>query len=214
MKLKSVENANRRIEEIKKNRAKEEAEIAGKIQQAKEDMEKATGAIAAAVNSTDLTAYKRATAERDEARIKKEMYEARLDILKASALISEHEYNSLVSAIIDEVKGMEKTRAAEMAAISEQCAKAAAGLRSAQIDANKCLATLQHDVYRDADRTVINPSTRVYDAKSKKEIDVWDTITWLEDPIQDDSYTATTGKKVTVSSRPAGILIDGEMITG
>ena len=213
MKLKSVENANRRIEEIKKNRAKEEAEIAGKIQQAKEDMEKATGAIAAAVNSTDLTAYKRATAERDEARIKKEMYEARLDILKASALISETEYNNLVNAIIDEVKGMEKTKAAEMVAISEQCAKAAAGLRSAQKDANKCLATLQHDIYRDADREVVNPSTGVYSARSKKEIEIWDTITWLEDPIQDTAYTEATGKKVTSDQRRGGILLNGELIT-
>ena len=115
---------------------------------------------------------------------------------------------------MDEVKALEDAQAVKMARIAEDFAKAAAGLRSAQKEANACLRILQHDIYRDADRTILNKSTGAVDIRSEKKIDIWDIITWLEGPILDDAYTTTTGKKAAQSNRPEGITLDGVMITG
>jgi len=214
MSLQSIEKAKKRIEEIKKNRVKEEADIADQIRNLEEDLKRAETAAADAVNRMDVTAYKKANAQKEDARIQKEMYEARRDTLKASALISDIEYNNLVSAIMDEVKALEDAQAVKMVRLAEDCAKAAAGLRSAQKDANACLRILQHDIYRDADRPILNKETRAMDARTEKKIDIWDIITWLEGPILDDAYTTTTGKKAAQSNRPEGITLDGVMITG
>lgn len=214
MSLQSIEKAKKRIEEIKKNRVKEEADIADQIRKLEEDLKNAEAAAADAVNRMDVTAYKKANAQKEDARIQKEMYEARRDTLKASALISDIEYNNLVSAIMDEVKALGDAQAVKMARIAEDFAKAAAGLRSAQQDANACLRILQHDIYRDADRPILNKSTGAVDIRSEKKIDIWDIITWIESPILNDAYTTTTGKKADKSNRPGGITLDGVMITG
>ena len=156
-----------RINKILSDRENELAELEEKIQEDQKAIGHASLAMEEATAAGDLKAYQAAKSKRTDAEDAKEMHMNRLDALKNKPLISRREYEKAVSDITLEVAALDDETKQALARLSEQMADHAEELRENTIHADEVLRRLQHDVYRDADRTRHNGVILELDAENK-----------------------------------------------
>lgn len=113
----------------------------------------ANTALAAAIDSDDLSEYSAAKARISALSDEKEFHEARCRKFNEQPLISAEKYNSLVSAIKHEYSEFLASARAELAAHSEAMSAIADNAAEIAGEANSVLKKLQEDIYQNADRT-------------------------------------------------------------
>lgn len=155
------------------------------IQAALEAMDKAT-------NESDIIKYREAKAEYSENIDAKEMHEKRLDKLKNKPYISELEYKNYISAIYNEVSAVNDNVKQKLAKLSLEMSEAVSPLSDTIKKANSILRILQHDLYRDADRTVVANGTMLFLDSEDKQIYKPDTIHWGMAGVNDPLYKEYT----------------------
>ncbi len=152
IKLDAVDAAEKLAASILDTREREIRELEAQIEADNKAAQDAQNAQDAAADTGDIGAYTTAKTAAVAAMDAAEMHIRRLDKLQARALISETEY----TAHIDAIKGeWESNRAAAMAVLFD-LAKQVLDLDKQYLQAakrtNRALQTMQHGVFRDADR--------------------------------------------------------------
>ena len=156
--LEIIEEVSKRVDSILNDRERDLASLADQISEQDAEISAANAEMDKATAAGNLDAFRKAKADRANAMDAKEMYESRKNALENKPLISTADYDRTVAEVCAAVASVESDTKKELIALSDQMASAAAGLEEIATAANNALARLQHEVYRDADRTR-NPKT-------------------------------------------------------
>ena len=194
MKLTSVKKAEQLIEKLKKTGAQELPELEAVIKKITEQKDAAANKMTKAVETGGPAAYQDAKAEYNNAIDSLEMYARRREYLQSRPLISQAQYEEVVSDICQEMAEAETSTIDTLEKLAEQMNAAAVELEEAQAKANKVLATLQHDIYRDADRSR-DKDGRIKPIFSEiKKVDKWQVINWGKSAVKNKEYISYTGR--------------------
>lgn len=195
--LKAVATAENMTKRILSDRATETADLQDLITEDEEAIAKACIAMEAATTAGDVKAYQKAKADRQDAADAKEMHTKRLEALESNPLISKAEYEKAVADIIAEIAAADDQTKAALVKLSDEMNAAALDLSEAISRANDALQRLQHDIYRDADRTK-NPKTGEPNLALTHEVKAYkkhDTVLWGRAGVRTAQYEAYTGRK-------------------
>lgn len=192
--LKSSETARARVDEALKDAAKSREETAKALTALNEKNAAEESAMNEALTSGNIEGYQQHKAALDAVKDIKAAHEKRAEILEHKELITEAEYNEMVSAIMDEAR--KECEKAEKLIVSHinNAIKVGAQLCEAYDDAEKVLRILQNDVYRNADRPHDNngnPKGWV----GAKEIprECWDIVKWIVSITDNPTYRYCAG---------------------
>lgn len=156
--LQETRKIERRINYILSNRETSLSELDQLITEDEKAISAAAERMEAATAAGNLEEYRKAKSELAEVSDAKEMHEKRMIALSDLPLISEAEYNEDVLIIQAEVAAIEKESKQILKALSDKMKEESNLLSDCIILANGILERLQHDVFRDADRSR-NPKT-------------------------------------------------------
>lgn len=148
-----IQDTKTRIASILENRETELKDIESKLAKAKESEQKASETMQAATNNSDVKAYSKAKATRNESRDAIEMYSNRLETLKSKELITKKEYEETVSEILENQSKSVKDAEKEINKLLEKLLTMGLNLSKEVSETNKVLTDWQTKIYRDADRT-------------------------------------------------------------
>lgn len=193
--LKAVNAVENTVKNILTNRENEKAELEALVSQDAAAVAKALEAMEEATAAGDIKAYQKAKAERQDATDAKEMHEARQLALSKKPLITKEDYEKNVAAIYDEIAAIDEETKKKLVTLSEQMEAAALELRDAANKANEVLFHLQHDLYRDADRTHDKSGNIVFVESEEKSVKVYSTIDWGMAGVVKTMYETVSGKK-------------------
>lgn len=174
------------------------------IREAEEKINALTLDMEEAIKSGNDKAYIKAKKDRDEAQTLKGLCKARLERAVAQPLIEKADYDAKVKAIYDELEAVNASTREKLADLAEEMSGLADELAQAQEKANNALHRLQHEVYRDADRTRNKDGEIIPIQAETKSVNYGGTITWGKEAIRHHQYELTTGIKVSNNNR--GIL--------
>ena len=194
--LKAVSEAENTVKRILSAREAETADLEEQVKYAAAAIDKANADMEAATEAGDVIAYQKAKADRRDAADAKEMYENRLNALNDKNLISKGDYEKTVADIYAELAALDDQTKQRLAKLSEQMEAAALELQEAQAYANKVLYRLQHELYRDADRSLVNGKMLQMISEDKK-VDKGGTILWGKAGVTHYQYKQYTGREVT-----------------
>lgn len=96
-----VEEVNEKIAVLKSDREKELTAIQAHVAEETKNLNEASKAMAAAIDSTDLGAYERAKTEKTRAETALEMYSARYKKVKNLEFITEEESDAIIASLIN-----------------------------------------------------------------------------------------------------------------
>lgn len=188
-----IEETRKRIEDILAAREKELTLLDALIKTEEEEITGANHAMAEATAANSIEEYRMAKAHRESAKDAREMHEARRDALRNKPLISSADYEKTVSAIVSAVAGVESDTKKTLCGLSDEMAAAAADLEAVARNANDILQRLQHEVYRDADRSR-NPKTGELMPidYERKQVNPYTTINWGRQGVKCAQYESYT----------------------
>lgn len=193
----AVKNTAARINQILKDRVEETADRETKVAEAKKAAAEAEKRMDEATTAGDTKAYQKAKWERRDAMDALEMHEKRLEALNNKPLISKNEYEKAVADIYAEIVAKDDQTKKTLCKLSDEMEAVALDLANAQEEANSVLHRLQHEIYRDADRSR-NPKTGeviTYLSHEDKKVDKWDTVSWGKAGVSHYQYELYTGRK-------------------
>lgn len=150
--LKTAAATENRINKILSDRVTETADLQEQVEKENAAIEAANKAMEAATMAGDVKAYQKAKGERRDVTDAKEMHESRLLSLNEKPLISRADYEKEVSAIFADFAALEDQTKQKLVKLSDEMNAVAAEFQEAIVHANEVLHSLQHDIYRDADR--------------------------------------------------------------
>lgn len=195
----AIATANERIEAILAERKANSDNLVAKTNESREAVIAASHDMESAILSGDIDAYREAKSRKAAAADALEMYTAQAATLGDRPLISKEEYEQLIEGIYSEVSALNAEVQSKAANLAEEMQKAGEQLRSVQGEANKTLHRLQHDIFRDADRTKnIKTGDIIAIRSEEKTVDYWDTINWTLSPVCNEIYEGITGKRATM----------------
>lgn len=186
--------ANERIEAILSDRKEQASNLEIRTAESREAVEAAVRDMETATLAGDVDAYRQAKSRKAAAEDALEMQTAQADALEGRPLISKEEYLQLVNGIYSEVAAVNEEIRGKAASLAEEMQKAGEKLRDIQTEANRTLYRLQHDVFRDADRTRTKSGEVMALRAEEKAVDYWDTINWTFAPVRNELYEEITGK--------------------
>ena len=196
-KLKTVETASAMINKILADRKREIEDLAELVEQDDEAIAKANEEMEAATASGNVKDYQAAKASRRDALDAKEMHESRLKTLNEKPLITKEEYEKTVAGILTEVAAQDDKTKQKLAILSDQMHAEGLALDKAIEEANETLKRLQHDVYRDADRSISEHSGEViYLHAEDRAYNQRDTFYWATRGVSTPQYERYTGNRV------------------
>lgn len=166
------------------------------IREAEERINALTLEMEDAVKSGNDKAYIKAKKDRDEAQTLKGLCKARLERAVSQPLIEKAEYEAKVKVIYEEMDEVDAGIREKLAKLAEEMSGLADELAEAQSKANEALHRLQHDVYKDADRTRNKEGEIIPIQAETKNVNHYDTIMWGKEAIRHHQYGVTTGIKV------------------
>ena len=114
---------------------------------------KATEAMEAATAKSDINAYKKAKADKEDAETLQAMHKARLDAVTVKPLMTKEEYLKDVEIVKAITENERKTRSKQLCELAEQMSAIAEDASAIQATANETLLLLQREVYKCADMT-------------------------------------------------------------
>lgn len=195
--LKAVKAAESTVKKILSDRVTEIADLTEQIEQEVAAIAKANEAMEAATTAGNVKAYQNAKADRRDAADAKEMHEARLEALNNKPLISKIDYERAVADIYTEIAALDDQKKQRIAKLSEEMEAEALELQEAINKANEVLHRLQHEVYRDADRSHSHKTGELMNISGEeKKVEKLDTVFWGKAGVTHYQYEAYTGRKV------------------
>lgn len=195
--LKAVKAAESTVKKILSDRVTEIADLTEQIEQESAAIAKANEAMEAATTAGNVKAYQNAKADRRDAADAKEMHEARLEALNNKPLISKIDYERAVADIYTEIAALDDQKKQRIAKLSEEMEAEALELQEAINKANEVLHRLQHEVYRDADRSRSQKTGELVNiSHEEKKVEKLDTVFWGKAGVTHYQYEAYTGRKV------------------
>ena len=195
--LKAVTEVDNMTKRILSDMETETADLQDLIAAEGEAIAAANAEMETATAAGDLKAYQKAKRDRQDALDAKEMHQKRLEALEQRPLISKPEYEKAVADIFAEIAAADDQTKAALVKLSDEMNAAALALDDAIIKANAVLQRLQHDIYRDADRTH-NPKTgevAIALTHEEKRYKKHDTVSWGRAGVKAPQYEAYTGRK-------------------
>lgn len=190
--LSKTKEATKRSEQLLQERAASLEQLNTLLAEDQQAINAAEAAIKAATMSDDLQAFRAAKNDLSAAQDALEMHTKRRTVLENGPLITDEEYNKLVSDMIAEIKTIERKTQKRLVSLADQMAEAGQALQDSQQAVNTALRRLQHDIYRDADRTRRNGQI-ILIASEDKQVDTWETINWSKAPLENDVYKRCKG---------------------
>lgn len=187
--MKAIKDAEQTVERILQENADEATTLTERIEQAADDMSKAAEKMREASAKSDLSAYQKAKAARQNAADVKEMSEARLQEITEAPLISKADYDHAVSAIRAELIEMEGNARAELIRLSDAMSAVSDGLNSAITRAENIVQTMQHELRKDRDMQVVNGRTIGNPLPISQS--ARDTVAWGQVGVNHFQYGAT-----------------------
>lgn len=197
MKNVKTEEAKKRIEEIEANRKKGLEELETLKEENESQIAEANKKMEEATEAGDLEAYQKAKAELRNALDAKEMYNKRYNAFLDKALITKAEYNKLVTGILEECAALDNKAKEKLAALANQMLEIGLELQETFNGSNHILAKLQHDIYKDEDRTKNAKGVVMNLSHERKAYTNYDTVAWAKAAAKHYSYEKYTGNKIT-----------------
>ena len=198
-KLKVVTELENRIDWILSDRKAELEQLDEKIQAAETAISTADAQMQKATVSGDLDEYRQAKAERQTALDMCEMSESRRVALETKPLITEAEYRRTLADVRAELAAENDAAKQKLTALSDQMNGIAEELHDKLNRANDALARLQHDVYRDADRSRNSKTGEILPIEHERAQDpqaFYGTVKWGRVGVENPGYSAyTTGRQ-------------------
>ena len=197
-KLTTVFEIENMINRILSERQTELAQLDEQISSENAAIAAANAAMDKATAAGDLQAYKMAKADRASAADGKEMHEARKAALNDKPLISEAEYKKACAEICAEIAAIDDKTKQELTALSDKMNAAAMALREAINRANDVLARLQHDLFRDADRSRNKETGAILPINHEVahvNPEFYSTVEWGKAGAATGAYQRYTGRK-------------------
>lgn len=189
--------AEQKAREILEGRQREKKKLADWITEEKRKIDAINRILEQATIDGDIKAYQKAKAERADILDSKEMHERRLTMLNNEPLISKGEYEDATKAIYAEIAALDDATKQTLAKLSEEMERTAMELQNSLNKANEVLAFLQHDIYRDADRSRGKNNALLLISSEQKYVDKWETVSWGMSGVKHNKYAEYTGRKVT-----------------
>ena len=168
-----------------------DAEIEALKKQLPEDAAAITAAEEAmqtATDAGDLKKYSQAKAARHDAADAEEMHKNRLNKLEGQPLLTKTEYEKLVADLHGEINDLENLTKGKLYALAAEMKAESEEFEKAVDSANKVLFTLQHDVYRDADRKRNRDGEIIQLVHENKTLDKSGTINWGREAAENSLY--------------------------
>lgn len=194
--LKSIKDAEKRIKAIKDAREKELSELAEKIEKGKAAIEAASYEMEKATAAGDVKLYQESKRRRTEEEDAQEMYEKRMKTLEKENLITPEEYKKRVTEIKEAANAYKRAKQEELAALAESMYDTAEKVREVQQAANEVLRKLQHDIFRDEDRTKNKKGEPLLISSEDQKVDYGEVINWGQAAKVSYMYESVTGNKV------------------
>lgn len=194
--LKSTEKVAEIIDKILEALPKELEDLQGKITEQDEIIAAAERQMTEATTAGDPAAYHKAKDLRRGAEDVKEMYCIRRDNLRDRPLMPEPDYMAAVEEVTAGVKDLEMKTRARLKGLSDEMNAAALELDYATREANKVLRKLQHDIYRDADRSRSRDGSIMMISHEAREVSTTDTVNWGRSGSGHYAYADYTGQKI------------------
>lgn len=196
MNLKNVETTEELIDRILSSRAAEVEQLTQLIAGENDSIAAANKAMETATAAGDLKAYQKAKAERQNAADAKEMHESRLEALNQKPLITKLDYEKIVADIFAEIAAADDQTKQQLCKLSDSMNSAALELQTAINRANHALQRLQHDIFRDADKSRSAKTGEIlFIDHETKAIRTFSTVSWGRAGVQAAQYAAYTGRK-------------------
>ena len=185
--LKSAKKLEEKNEKILEDRANELKTLEKLIDEDIEEIAKFNGEMNLATASNDADAYLKAKERRRAAEDRKEMHDRRYATLDHEALITKEDYEKYYQSVYKEFHALARQTRAKLGCLAKQMGEITEEFAQAQEYANNVLFKLQNDVYRNADRTVIN-GNMLFIAGENKQVYDSELIRWGKKAIDDDQY--------------------------
>ena len=195
-KFEAAKTAEKKIEKILADKTTETADLLEQITAQEKAASSAAEAMEKATAQGDVNAYMAAKEEYTAANEIKEMHETRLNHLNAKSLINRQEYEKVVADIYSEWEIENEKTKEKIIAYAEEMYAAAGELRGATKHANEILQRLQHEIYRDMDRTKTRNGKIIYLSGQNKMIPDFDVCNWGELAAKNYMYEKCTGEKI------------------
>ena len=149
--IKKLEEIKIKIDKLIKDTAEEQAPLREALATDKANIIKATAKMEEATAKTDIDAYKKAKAEKEDAETIQAMHKARYDAITVKPLMIKEEYQKTADIIIAVVENERKAREKKLCELAEQMNAIAEESSEIQAYANELLHRLQCDIYKCAD---------------------------------------------------------------
>ena len=150
---KALTEAEKKITQILTKRETETNDIKKQIEETAEAINKLSEEMEKAKQSGEVERYKEFLRKFRDNQDIKEMYSERLHELEEKPLITKEQYEAIVSDIKAKFSIKEDEANEKLYMLSEEMKKISEEMTEISSRSNKVLQKLQHDVYRDADRT-------------------------------------------------------------
>ncbi len=194
--LKAVETTEELITKILSDRAAELKTLDELIATEKKSLSSSDRALEKATEVGDLQAFQKAKGTRRNILDALEMHESRLEALTTRPLISSEEYERLVSSIFAEIAQVDDQTKQELCKLSDAMNASALELQDAINRANHALQRLQHEIYKDSDKSRSNKTGEILPLEFEtKAVRNYSTVNWGKCGVQAGAYLEYTGRK-------------------
>lgn len=143
------EQAEARMNEIKRGRDSKVAATQKKLTEARAAVTQAEAAIEKAAEKEDVKAYQKAKTERADALSAVELFERRLSTLKNEPLITEEEYKKTSSELMRAIAAEDEEAFAKLEQLAQQMQEIGDDLQGVINLGNRLLARWQHDIFKE-----------------------------------------------------------------
>lgn len=183
MKLKELKAAEALAANLLKDNETQQQVCTSKITQADDLIAQANERMEKAQAAGDNAAYKAAREDRADALVTRELFSGRLDSLKNDPQLAPEDYERITASVISEFGENHEAVQNTIVDAADKLSAAADDLADLANRVNDILHTLQHDIYKDADRKRHHTTGECYDPTDAKTINlraVSDTIAWAK----------------------------------
>lgn len=188
--------ASEKIEKILADRETSEKNVAEALKADAAALQKAESDMRQAVTGNNLEAYQKAKRALQNAKDSQELHGAWAKSVKEQPGITEAEYKDMVSAIYAELDALANETLQKAVKIADEMAAAGDALAEAQEQANAVLRRLQHDVYKDADRTHSKKTGEpLFISSEDKAVNKWEVLNFTRAAKEHFMYEAYMKQK-------------------
>lgn len=146
---KKIEEAEKRIAQLREEQKAIQARYTASIEEGRAELKAAEDALAAASTGTDVQPYKEAHKAREDALVKIELFERKLNELKRTPAMEQEEYAQLSETIFEALRAEDAAALKKLETLAQQMKQIGAQLEATIEHGNDLLCTMQYHLRRD-----------------------------------------------------------------